>query len=307
MSLKTDYKDEILRDGEDRRYNLVNENGQVVYSNIKLEKAYTPQQEGDEFNAKDVNDITKSINQLSPPNLLINGDFQCWQRGENFTFEANQETRYVADLWYVWGYQGRIYKRDVGIAILSEAIICQCLEESLETGVTYTLAYSIAGAKGYIHLVGGTPYDQGRFIYTVNEGGHDRIKIRVNNETINYVYLYKGNIICEHQKEDYATALMRCQDYIRQYDNMIFNITYTYSNKKFIVEANYPKMKKVPTFAHGDCEMWAYDGDVIKINIESQSLTSTILTMRTAEASKDKKDGSYIIFVKNVVLSCEPL
>lgn len=62
MSLKTDYKDEILRDGEDRRYNLVDENGKVVYSNIKLDKAYTPQQEGDEFNAKDVNDITKAIN-----------------------------------------------------------------------------------------------------------------------------------------------------------------------------------------------------------------------------------------------------
>lgn len=64
MSLKTDYKDEILRDGEDRRYNLVDENGRVVYSNIKLDKAYTPQQEGDEFNAQDVNNITQQINEL---------------------------------------------------------------------------------------------------------------------------------------------------------------------------------------------------------------------------------------------------
>lgn len=64
MSLKTDYKDEILRDGEDRRYNLVDENGRVVYSNIKLEKAYTPQQQGDNLSANDINAITKAVNKI---------------------------------------------------------------------------------------------------------------------------------------------------------------------------------------------------------------------------------------------------
>lgn len=62
MSLKETYKDEILETGQSRTYNLVDSNGGVLYSNIKLEKAYTPKQEGDNFGANDINQITKAIN-----------------------------------------------------------------------------------------------------------------------------------------------------------------------------------------------------------------------------------------------------
>lgn len=43
--------------------------------------------------------ITTSLNQLSNPNLLINGDFSVWQRGENFVANSN---RYTADRWHIW-------------------------------------------------------------------------------------------------------------------------------------------------------------------------------------------------------------
>lgn len=75
MSLKTDYKDEILRDEEDRRYNLVDENGRVVYSNIRLDKAYTPQQEGDKFSAKDINDTNKAVNDLNKSYHTLNESY----------------------------------------------------------------------------------------------------------------------------------------------------------------------------------------------------------------------------------------
>ncbi len=62
MSLKENYKDEILETGQSRTYNMVDSNGGVLYSNVKLEKAYTPKQEGDNFGANDINQITKAIN-----------------------------------------------------------------------------------------------------------------------------------------------------------------------------------------------------------------------------------------------------
>lgn len=65
MSLKTNYKDEMLKSGEQRRYNLVASNGSTLYSNVRLEKAYTPQVEGDKFNAKDINDTNKAINYIN--------------------------------------------------------------------------------------------------------------------------------------------------------------------------------------------------------------------------------------------------
>lgn len=62
MSLKENYKDEILEAGQSRTYNMVGSNGGVLYSNVKLEKAYTPKQKGDNFGADDINQITKAIN-----------------------------------------------------------------------------------------------------------------------------------------------------------------------------------------------------------------------------------------------------
>lgn len=64
MSLKTDYVDEILQEGKQRKYNLIDNNGIALYSNVRLEKAYTPKQYGTKFSAEDVNSITKSINDM---------------------------------------------------------------------------------------------------------------------------------------------------------------------------------------------------------------------------------------------------
>lgn len=65
MSLKTDYVDEILQDGEQRKYNLIDNNGATLYSNVRLEKAYTPKQYGTKFSAEDANAITRAINDIS--------------------------------------------------------------------------------------------------------------------------------------------------------------------------------------------------------------------------------------------------
>ena len=62
-----------------------------------------------------INDITSNISQLSNPNLLINGDFQVWQRGENFNYNGtNNSNIYTADRWRLIqsneGATARVYK-----------------------------------------------------------------------------------------------------------------------------------------------------------------------------------------------------
>ena len=55
-----------------------------------------------------INDITSNISQLSNPNLLINGDFQLWQRGTSFNFTDG--INYTADRWN-HNYQIASYSR----------------------------------------------------------------------------------------------------------------------------------------------------------------------------------------------------
>lgn len=246
---------------------------------------------------------------LCKENILVNGDFNCWQRGETFTIKGDEAFHYTADMWCVYAGTGQtitVKKTTDGLQFSGTSAIMQRMSP-LKVGQKYVFLCKVDGDVKTLSITGGT-YTENSFLKYNKAGSYEQLQIKSNGTTnVANARLWEGDTVYKIVKEDDTIALTRSQDYIRQYDNMIFNITYNYSNKKFIVEANYPKMKKLPTFAHGACEMWSYDGEVININIESQSLTSTILTMKTAEASKDKKDGSYIIFVHNVVLSCEPL
>lgn len=73
MSLRNDFKDEILQEGELHRiYNIRRKSdNEIVESEIYLEKAYTPLQEGDEFGANEVNEI---VNRFTEDEDLINNN-----------------------------------------------------------------------------------------------------------------------------------------------------------------------------------------------------------------------------------------
>lgn len=62
--LKTDFKDEILAEDETaRKYNLYDERDELLYSSVRMEKAYDTVQEGSNFNAAVVNSAFQTINQ----------------------------------------------------------------------------------------------------------------------------------------------------------------------------------------------------------------------------------------------------
>ena len=71
-TLKTDFKDEILAEGQDKRtYNIYDQNDDLLYSDASLEKSYEVAQQGDQFNAKVLNDLCTTINENFSQTPLI--------------------------------------------------------------------------------------------------------------------------------------------------------------------------------------------------------------------------------------------
>lgn len=257
MSLKTDYKDEILRDGEDRRYNLVDENGRVVYSNIKLDKAYTPQQEGDEFNAKDVNNITKSVNQLADsvnqladPNLLIDGDFQINQDGKNKYVVTDGNWSYTLTMWYFRGVSNSkvVLNNDGTITINNPSnengvYFVQKLENFDEND--YCGSIKVVSVKGVVNFyIEDTTLNSGQQVQLVKginkfrcNGKPKQFVFQLNagaSITIEYATLYEGNIVHKHMKEDYNIALLKSQRYYEYLETTVYSIgTYYISGFPF--------------------------------------------------------------------------
>lgn len=55
------FQDEIVGGDNIRRYKLIDENGNVIYSGLKIEKDYIPDQEGTTFGASDVKELQDGI------------------------------------------------------------------------------------------------------------------------------------------------------------------------------------------------------------------------------------------------------
>ena len=104
-------------------------------------------------------DIHESLlNSLSNPNLLINGDFQVWQRGEVFTTEDTQDTGlmlYTADRWHFWNYNPSYPRRSkvekynghFKFTSIGNDWLRQHIEADL-SGVPLTLSISVKGSEG---------------------------------------------------------------------------------------------------------------------------------------------------------------
>lgn len=118
----------------------------------------------DAENVQDAIDETNSnLSQLSNPNLFINGNFQIWQRGEEFTVAINEDGTYggykvTADKWIVgaWGSNvAHVYKSDNGLTFSRETdtpiTVFQQLEEETLKGILgkpLTMSYGIKDDTG---------------------------------------------------------------------------------------------------------------------------------------------------------------
>lgn len=188
----------------------------------------------------------------APQNILINGDFQCWQRGTSFTNMKNAD--YFADMWRIFsiGVTGSvdIEKTDNGFRIgadggagyLGEVVVYQVLSDELLKslkGKKITLSYMQKTSSSKVEFKNKT--------VTVPDSVPDSVVWCLNNIGIRlpsayelfYARLDEGEIAYKHQKEDYATALMRGMEYVEygefacQYNNTTYFISgFTYKFPK---------------------------------------------------------------------------
>lgn len=184
--------------------------------------------------AEDVTSITEELhllkNNMSNPNLLINGDFQIWQRGETFTGFSG--FAYTADRWTVYKNTAdnvTIKKVDSGLQFESDNValnVRQYLENKLEIGKPYTISASVDGVIYTTKIIGGTDKIDSFLRYesfTKNQK-NDAIMIRfidINAHIINWVKLEQGSIATPFVPRLCGDELLLCQRYFQIYRDFI--------------------------------------------------------------------------------------
>ena len=161
------------------------------------------------------------------PNLLINGDFQVWQRGESITLANVSETgyKYLADRWCRYfsstSSDSEIYEKvsngmKYTSTTSSNATITQLLETGLKSGNKYTLSASVNDIIHIMTFDGQVDKSEGILSYAkpATTIPHDRIMFSIsNNDIVNWVKLEVGSIATPLVSRLYAEELALCQRY----------------------------------------------------------------------------------------------
>lgn len=204
---------------------------------------------------------------VSNPNLLINGDFQVWQRGTSFN--NNVSNKYCADRWILshGAYYNamKIYKHEKGMQVTlttssgSGGGIYQYVE-NVVYGKTYTFSVSV---NDEVYIVTGTPLSDGveisksftDFKITLKwDNANKCIRVGVWFNTINKTYIINwvkleyGVLNTMHVPRLYADDLALCERYYQNYSYlMLRNLSSTPS----VLYGGFPmrtRMRIKPTY-----------------------------------------------------------
>ena len=265
--------------------------------------------------------IRAVVDNMTPPmNLLINGDFQVNQRGQSEYTSASHKVIYTLDMWKV-NTNSNITVKPItnGVQLICSSftgtsLFGQEMDFKLLRG-TFTLVSKIDG-QIYSHVfenvqaTNSHDLGNGMAFWINSSDSYNTVGLLFKeNKTINveYIDLFEGDIAYPHIPEDDAIALLRCQDYEIFYETLLLTISYDYNERKFQAVANFPKMKDIPTFTHGQVEMWANTGSMMVIGVESKEALIDRIRITTQTTPYPKKSGACIIFLHDVNLTCEPL
>lgn len=180
---------------------------------------------------------------ISAPNLLINGDFQINQRGQSSYSASNDKSVYTVDMWRIVTTSTNTITCEVidgGVRLTNvgdgEANFEQVLNIHSASHIAIGSFKNLSGS-GYIALARDGIWDKTDLINgdvilkSTLDSDFDRLVVRLmpnSSVEIKYLYLYEGDFLCRHIREDYAVALLRCQ---RKY----IKYTDVYQKKKFNV------------------------------------------------------------------------
>lgn len=155
-----------------------------------------------------------------PKQLLINIDFQVWQRGDSLTL---QNGSYCADMWRIYlnnaawvtlkktengiqvvGFEG--YDENVQPTVnLYQLHYNDAYYEDLKCTVVYSLNNVV---NSYERTLKNNSFDD-RYCSMVSING---LKA---GDILNYVDMYEGSVAYQHSKKSYVQDLVECQRYLK--------------------------------------------------------------------------------------------
>lgn len=262
-------------------------------------------------------------------NMLINGDFQCNQRGLK-TYEVTNTASYSVDMWRI--FQVKMDVLAEGVKITGKSATAQgYLTQFIQLGELKTTPYTISAmVDGVICTFTVTPGATakektfGKFKISVLttstwddalNGYNNKLKVNIcpvgtNTITINYVDVFEGNVVHPHMKEDRATALMRCRQYIQGGAVVcpalyVFTENSTYAYRFAIC---YEHMASTPTLEKCDWLYYSASGTSIEGSAVNDDVTHTFSNgVQLKTAYKDQMHAQCNGIRAVYVISCEPL
>ena len=171
-------------------------------------------------------------------NLLINGDFQCNQRGEKSYSVANVTGgKYTVDMWRAYQVKVDVLAESAGVKVTGLSTTEQgYFTQFIQLGKLETKSHTISAMVDgklcvYTETAGASAKEKsfGTFKISVLTtstwdnaygGYNNKLKVNIcpigtNSITISYIDVFEGNVAYPHRREDPATALMRCRQYIQ--------------------------------------------------------------------------------------------
>lgn len=242
----------------------------------------------------------------APQNLLINGNFKIWQRGETITMAMPSGYKYFADMWNIYwnsnsGLNHTLTKVDNGMKINTNETNTEISQfvEPLKDNITYTASCSINGTIYTLNINGGNNVEGNHLKYQTDRGSRNKDRLFVtglnDNDIVNWVQLNEGSIAYPHVAEDYATALMRCLPYYRRvymgYTAYALSNTFTMISAQSIT----PMLNDSPTITTNV-------GNRTNVGVASYAYDASGALILTATASAA---GAIRIYNEIVELSCE--
>lgn len=157
------------------------------------------------------------------PNILINGDFQVWQRGAVFTYQDYNYSAYTADRWRLGGFYGTISKAENGLRMNGRGSLLYIFEDidyKKIKGKTLTFSISINNVVDHFLCVNfGNQYSgailSNGMVVNILPGNTINIGSEITDVDviINWVKLEYGSTPTPFIPRLYAEELVLCQWY----------------------------------------------------------------------------------------------
>lgn len=165
------------------------------------------------------------IESVYRPNILINGDFNVNQRGQSSYSGESAKATYTLDMWYLSAsaYVSTTINSDGSVTFTNSHSSSELsLSQSIGGKLSYPCVAVIklqgeAPASVKFTAAGRVAISDDCAVQIIDDGNRHIFQIRCSagkSITFEYAALYEGDVAYKHVREDYATALMRCERYL---------------------------------------------------------------------------------------------